>query len=145
MQIWFLGVGDEFNVEIMGIHNSKNGSKMKKMLTLLEQSDNLVVWDCRKPSLFVLPPHTFHAVMTLEMACHSGWRASSFAWEKEVLVILRKMMENLNPKVNVLDAFNSDVKTWIAYIQNTNVDLSHNSFLKEMADLVERWTQMMYP
>jgi len=59
----------------------------------VKNAKSLLVWVCREPCLFLSPPHCWHSVFTVEIACHTGIRMACLDWGKEMVEISRLLKE----------------------------------------------------
>ncbi|KAF9476160.1 hypothetical protein BDN70DRAFT_935262 [Pholiota conissans] len=81
-KIWIMCPHTPLNMSIWCHVTDKSDSG--RMLDMIKQSDQLVVYVATNPCIMVLPPHTFHTALTFELACHSEIRVSSDIWIENI-------------------------------------------------------------
>lgn len=85
------------------------------LLQMIEEDENLLVWDCRIPSLILSPPHCFHSVFTFDTACHLGIKVGWLGWLEETLKILdylSRETSSLITDVHTVENFLVDGEVW---------------------------------
>jgi hypothetical protein len=138
-------VADDGNMTLMGLNSSHNkSSELENMRIFVLNSPNLVVWDCSVPSIFLCPPHCFHSVFTLEMACHSGMRVASFEWIDEVQTILKHMEGHIDiVNHSILDIVVPDCATWMEWLDRVTMSEEERLLMERMCDVLSSWIKRM--
>lgn len=67
--------------------------KTTRMKDMVLHAKSLFVWVSEEPCVMVLPLHCFHTVFTLSTACHSGVRAGSDLWQREMTEVIRSISD----------------------------------------------------
>ncbi len=116
-------------------------------IEFVKRSKNLLIWECRRPCVFLSPPHCFHAVLTFELACHTGCRIGSLIWLPEMNFIVKYLKlrrgKLIKEERNLLD-LELDVRTWNGWLNNRKgLSTKELDFVKDLQSLLTGWSQAM--
>lgn len=125
-QVWLLCPADDGNLGIwFPDYICRDGTATK---VFIEESENLLVVVATKPHIMVLPPHCFHSVLTITMACHIGIRTGSTLWYDEMEVVVRcwtsrkniaSVLEKSDRDVNIfMEELIEDTRMWMDWFNS---------------------------
>ncbi|PPQ85453.1 hypothetical protein CVT26_015030 [Gymnopilus dilepis] len=127
-KVWAVSAPDDQNMPVflsdMAFCDDENTKEF------FDKVENLVVIVCKEPCLLILPPHCFHAVLTLDTAAHMGTRSASTVWLEQMKIVAKhwtspknvdlvKKQDSRYIRRALADHF-FDIQLWVVWFRNLN-------------------------